>query len=311
MWKCHIRHLSCHTRHVNTILVLALDGVMDSSLAITFDTVRTGLTLLSRGGKPHRVRLVVAGQTQYVRTSAGLRLKVDVTFAGLRKQTSRRPHWVIVPALGMTSDEAISARLAKSDAVAAMNLLRQLPPSVKIAASCSSVFLLAATGLLRGRDATTTWWLAHLFRARYPEVRLDETKMLVRDGSFMTAGSAYAQLDLMLAVVTDILGPGVAHLCARYLLIDQRPSQARYMIQSHMQHVDPAVIAAERWIDGNLSDPISIAAHTTNCQRPSPTTSPTGTSSAVVMPKEHATETATRSPTESLVRRRTRIPGNR
>ncbi len=243
---------------MKTVVVLALDGVMDSSLAITFDTIRTGQTLLSRAGKGDRVRLVVAGHTKYVRTSAGLRLEVDVTFSELRKEF-RRPHWVVVPALGMTSDEALSARLVRSDAVAAMNLLQQLPPSVRVAASCSSVFMLAATGLLRGREATTTWWLAHLFRAKYPEVRLDETKMLVRDGPFLTAGSAYSQLDLMLAVVTDTLGPGVAHLCARYLLIDQRPSQARYMIQSHMQHVDPTVVAAERWIDGHLSHPIRIA----------------------------------------------------
>jgi transcriptional regulator GlxA family with amidase domain len=47
-------------------------------------------------------------------------------------------------------------------------------------------------------------------------------------------------------------------LCSRYLLIDQRPSQARYMMPAHVQQTDPAVVAAERWIDARISEPISI-----------------------------------------------------
>jgi len=243
---------------MKTIVILALDGVMDSSLAITLDTIRTGQALLSGAGKPARVRMVVAGHTKAVRTGAGLQLKPELTFGDVLKEKAR-PDWIIVPALGLVSDEAISARLRQKDVLAAMELLRQAPSSVHIAASCSSVFLLAATGLLSGRQATMTWWLAHLFRARHPDVRLDETKMLVRDGPYLTAGSAYSQLDLMLAIVADTMGTNIAHLCSRYLLIDQRPSQARYMIHAHRQHVDPTVVAAERWIDAHLSEPIRIA----------------------------------------------------
>ena len=231
-------------------MVLALDGVMDSSLAITLDTIRASQTF-----KPGRVRVLVAGYRKTVVTGAGLRLTPDLTF-----KTRIRADWIIVPALGLTSDEAISARFRQKDARAAMDLLRQAPKSTHVAASCSSVFLLAEAGLLAGRDVTMTWWLAHLFRARHPDVRLDETKMLVRDGPYLTAGSAYSQLDLMLAIVADTTGTNVAHLCSRYLLIDQRPSQARYMIHAHVQHVDPTVIAAERWIDAHLAEPISIGA---------------------------------------------------
>lgn len=243
---------------MKTILVLALESVMDSSLAITLDTIRAGQAFLSRAGKPDRVRVLVAGHRKgAVRTGGGLTLKPDLTFADAL-QTTARPDWIIVPALGLVSDEAITMRLRQKDALAAMELLRQAPKSAHIAASCSSVFLLAHTGLLSGRQATMTWWLAHLFRARHPDVRLDEARMLVRDGRFLTAGSAYSQLDLMLAIVADTMGTTIAHLCSRYLLIDQRPSQARYMIHTHLQQSDPTVVAAERWIDAHLSEPISI-----------------------------------------------------
>ena len=242
---------------MKTILVLALDGVMDSSLALTLDTIRTGQVFQSRAGKDNAVRLLVAGYRKSIRTEGNMRLAADRTFAEVARDGAKAD-WIVVPGLGLTSDEAITQRLAQKDAQAAMGLLLQAPATTQLGASCSAVFLLAQTGLLGGRLATMTWWLAKIFRARHPDIRLDETKMLVRDGRFLTAGSAFAQLDLTLAVVADTMGTSVAHLCARCLLIDQRPSQARYMIQSHAQHVDPTVIAAERWIDAHLAEPISI-----------------------------------------------------
>ena len=89
---------------------------------------------------------------------------------------------------------------------------------------------------------------------------LDESRMLVRDGPCLTAGAALSQLDLMLAVLSDVAGESVAHLCSRYLLIDQRSSQARYMMRNHLEHEDRTVIAAERWIDAHLAQPMTVTA---------------------------------------------------
>lgn len=241
---------------MKTILILALDGVMDSSLGITLDTVRAA-QFLARG-KGGAVRLLTAGHRKTVATGSGMRLAVDCRFSDVLSGIVK-PDWIIVPGLGLTTDEAIRSRLAKADAKAAVELLLGTASTTRIGASCSAVFLLARTGLLAGRQATMTWWLAHLFRAHHPDVKLDETRMLVRDGQLYTAGAAYAQLDLILAVIADLMGSAAADTCSRYLLMDQRPSQARYMAQSHTQHVDPTVVAAERWIDAHLSQPISVA----------------------------------------------------
>ncbi|HZW21394.1 GlxA family transcriptional regulator [Noviherbaspirillum sp.] len=242
---------------MKTILVLALEGAMDSCLAITLDTIRAAQAFQSRSGKGGAVRLLVAGHRKTVCAGNGMRLDTDLSVAEVAAGAAR-PDWIVIPGLGLSTDEAIDARFTQKDAIAAMDLLRQAPRTTRIGASCSAVFLLAQAGLLAGRHATMTWWLAQSFRARFPDIRLDETKMLVRDGPCLTAGSAFAQLDLTLAVIADTMGTSVAHLCSRYLLIDQRPSQARYMIRSHIQHADPTVIAAERWVDANLSSPISI-----------------------------------------------------
>lgn len=236
---------------MQNLLILALDGVMDSSLAITLDTLRTARML--RGSGPS---WSVIGHRKTIRTGGGMRLEADCTFRDL--PDGARAEWLIVPGLGLTSAAAIETRLAQKDALAAMELLQRKDVAKRIAASCSAVFLLAEAGLLEARSATTTWWLAQTFRERHPGVRLDETRMLVRDGAYVTAGSAFAQLDLALAVVTATMGAKVAELCSRYMLIDRRASQARYMIPSHIRQVDETVLAAERWIDAHLSDPISI-----------------------------------------------------
>lgn len=232
---------------------------MDSGLAIALDTLKTGSAFLAGRGGKEQIRLVVAGYRKGIQTGAGLRLTVDMTFKEII-ESRLKPNWVVVPGAGPTSEKEIAARLEKNDAIEAMRLLQVLGKAkVKISAACSSVFILAEAGLLSGRAATTTWWLSQIFRTRYPDIKLDETKMLVRDGQYLTAGSAFAQLDLALAIVTDTMGASIAHLCSRYLLIDQRPSQARYMMQMHVQHIDPTVLAAERWIDAHLSMPISVA----------------------------------------------------
>lgn len=245
---------------MQTILILALEGVMDSSLAITLDTLKAGAAFLAGKDRKDQIRVLTAGYKKYIQTGSGLRLTTDMTFKEVTA-SPLKPNWVIVPGAGLMSDEQITSRFAQKDAVEVMRLLQEFSQAkVKIGVSCSSVFFLAEAGLLTNRTATMTWWLAQIFRTRYPDVKLDESKMLVRDGQFLTAGSAFSQLDLALAIVTDTMGASVAHLCSRYLLIDQRPSQARYMIPTHIRHLDATVVAAERWIDEHLSIPVSVKA---------------------------------------------------
>jgi len=231
---------------MHQLAIVALDGVMDSSLAITLDTLRTANAFAPK----QKIAWSVVGQRKTITTGGGMRIDADRT---LRDKPEN--DWVIIPGLGLTTEQAIEVRLKQKDARAAMEAIQ----TANVAASCSAVFLLAEAGVLDERMATTTWWLARTFRERYPKVQLDESRMLVRDGRFLTAGSAFAQLDLVLAIITATLGPKVAHLCSRYMLIDRRASQARYMIPSHVRHVDETVLAAERWIDANLAGPMNVA----------------------------------------------------
>ncbi len=127
-----------------------------------------------------------------------------------------------------------------------------------LAASCASTFLLAEAGLLDGRRATTTWWLAPLFRHRYPRVELVTDRMVVADWPIATGGAAMAQMDLMLAVVGRFAGPGLARTCANYLLLEERRSQAPFMAITFLARQDPKIAKAEKWVRDNIGRDFAI-----------------------------------------------------
>jgi transcriptional regulator GlxA family with amidase domain len=70
-----------------------------------------------------------------------------------------------------------------------------------IASVCSGVGLVAATGLLDGKRATTHWALADRFRERYPKVKWMPELMVTEDRGFYCGGGVHAALDLSLYLV--------------------------------------------------------------------------------------------------------------
>jgi len=240
------------------VTVLALDGVFDMGLSAVLDTFDTAneLAAVQQLAMP-RLQVRVVGVRRRVRTALGLRVPVA------RVDARDRPDWVVVPAPGAKMPDSLLAALARPDVRdAALQLRTWHARGARIAAACIGGFVLAESGLLDGHEATTSWWLGPLFRQRYPEVRLDESRMLVPSGDFVTAGAAIGHLDLALWLVRQA-SPELAAVAARYLIVDARPSQAPYMIPDHLAHTDPLVEHFERWARGRLAEGFSLdaAAH--------------------------------------------------
>lgn len=119
-------------------------------------------------------------------------------------------------------------------------------------AACIGTFVMAESGLLDDQHATTTWWLAPLFRKRYPAVLLDESNMIVKSGRFVTAGAALSHMDLALWLIRSV-SPQLASLTAKYLIVDSRPSQSAYALTDHLVHSDPLVQRFESWARARLA----------------------------------------------------------
>jgi len=237
------------------IVVLALDGVFDLGLAALLDTLTTASDLGQMGeahGPRFEVRLV--GLRRRVATQQGL--AVPTTSVG----TGRTPDVVIVPALGCKVPETLRPTLQRADVAEAGELLRSWSNAgAMTAAACTGTFVLAQSGLLDGARATTTWWLAPLFRELFPAVELEESRMVVEAGRRVTAGAALAHIDLALWLVRR-KSPSLAALTARYLIVDSRPSQAAFAIPDHLAHDDPLVERFEAWARRHLGERFSLAA---------------------------------------------------
>jgi transcriptional regulator GlxA family with amidase domain len=238
--------------------VLALNGVFDTGLAAVLDAFATASELAAAQQLASiAFDVAVIGLGRQVRSNQGF--EVPISPAHGRPP----PDWVVVPAIGERAPGPLAAALAAPEARAAAQLLRQWGDrGAQIAAACIGTFIAAESGVLNGETATTTWWLAPYFRERYPLVRLEEGRMLVRSGRVLTAGAALSHMDMALWLIRQT-SPLLAEMTARYLIVDSRPTQSVYAISDHLLHADPLVQRFERWARDHLADGFSLdaAAH--------------------------------------------------
>ncbi|HEV8315547.1 MAG TPA: GlxA family transcriptional regulator [Burkholderiaceae bacterium] len=92
----------------------------------------------------------------------------------------------------------------------------------RVASVCSGSLLLAATGLLDGKRATTHWCRSEQFARQFPQVRLEADRIYVNDGRLWTSAGISAGIDLALALIADDLGDRVARQVARQLVVYYR-----------------------------------------------------------------------------------------
>jgi transcriptional regulator GlxA family with amidase domain len=229
-----------------------LDQVFDLGLSAVLDAFRTANELIALERldvTPFDVRTV--GLRRSVRTAQGLGVPVQPA-------PSRTPDWVVVPAIGIKMPGPLESALARPDIADAGAALRHwAKKGAIVSAACVGTFVLAESGLLDRQRATTTWWLAPMFRGRYPTVELEESHMIVRSGRFVTAGAALSHMDLALWIVRSV-SPQLAELTARYLVVDSRPSQSVYALTDHLVHSDPMIQRFEKWARGHLTESFAL-----------------------------------------------------
>jgi transcriptional regulator GlxA family with amidase domain len=235
--------------------MLALEGFWDTGLSVTLDafTIANHFAAAQTGGTLH-FDVSIVGVRKKVRSGQGFAIPVKPITPDLK------PDWVIVPALNTSRPEQLIPALERRDVNQAKEQLRKwYAAGARVSASCIGTFVLAEAGLLDQREATTTWWLSPLFRQRYPNVRLDESRMLVTSDRIVTAGAAMGHLDLALWFIRQA-SPDLAAVVSRYLLADLRSSQARFIIPNHLAQAEPLIQRFERWAREHLKEGFSLQA---------------------------------------------------
>jgi transcriptional regulator GlxA family with amidase domain len=129
-----------------------------------------------------------------------------------------------------------------------------------IAGVCTGVAFLAECGLLDGRQATTHWGVADIFRQRYPKVLWRPDQFVTEDGRLLCSGGVYASMDLSLYLVEKFCGHEIALQCAKSLLLSMpRGRQSGYsVVPLSRPHSDDKIRQTEEYLQGHFDRELSI-----------------------------------------------------
>jgi transcriptional regulator GlxA family with amidase domain len=191
----------------------------------------------------------------------GIPIRPDLTIA-----TKADVDVIVVPELWLAPNDDLAGRYEELK-----EWLRQRHRAgTTIYSACSGSVLLAASGLLDGKQATSHWGYADLFRRSFPLVHfLPEPNLVFADpaGRVVTAGGATSWHDLAIHVISRHCSPGDAlHIAKVYLLQWHGEGQLPYAgLVRRQAHADAAVRQAENWLADHFSEPRAVAAVVATC----------------------------------------------
>jgi transcriptional regulator GlxA family with amidase domain len=174
----------------------------------------------------------------------GIEIKPDRALAAVQKTDL-----IFVPTTGLSMDDVV-----ERNAPVVPWLQRWRKKGAAIASVCSGVGLVAATGMLDGKRATTHWALADIFRKKYPKVNWAPELMVTEDRGFYCGGGVHASLDLSLYLVEKFCGHEVAMQSAKAMLIETpRAWQSGFAILPlKTDHNDDTISTAQEWLHENF-----------------------------------------------------------
>lgn len=130
----------------------------------------------------------------------------------------------------------------------------------EVASLCLGAFLLASTGILDSKKCATHWLAANEFRKMFPQVNLQEDKIITDENGIYSSGGAYSSLNLILYLVEKYSGRDAAIFCSKAFQIDiQRDSQSPFTIFiGQKDHEDEPVKKAQEYIEINYNQKFTV-----------------------------------------------------
>jgi transcriptional regulator GlxA family with amidase domain len=207
--------------------------------------------MLSRAGKAPLFQVQLVGLQKETAMHRGLfRIHPDVLIHDVKSTDL-----IIIPAI---HDE--QRRMIEANKAFLPWIVQQYGRGASVATFCIGVFLLAATGLLKGKRCATHWAEADNFRRLFPDVKLVPDKIITDEEGIYTSGGAYSWLNLVLYIIEKMAGRDMAITCSKVFEIQlERNSQSVFMIfNPQKQHDDEAVKRAQEYIEQNYTERISV-----------------------------------------------------
>ncbi len=139
-------------------------------------------------------------------------------------------------------------------------LIEQYEKGTQIAAVCMGTFILAATGLLDGKVATTHWGVADYFTQLFPDVNLKPERLVTDANDLYCSGAYNASIDLSIYLVEKFYGREIALQTAKVLVHDiGRSSRAPYTtFKFQRDHNDKAILNTQKLMETNFLQRIDV-----------------------------------------------------
>ena len=131
----------------------------------------------------------------------------------------------------------------------------------RLVSICSGVFVLAATGLLDGRRATTHWRFVDALQSKYPKIRVEADVLYVDEGRILTSAGSAAGIDLCLHIVRQDFGAEIANQVARRLVVPPHRDggQAQFIPEPVRKMSNGGLAPILTWLERNLDRELSVA----------------------------------------------------
>jgi len=235
-------------KHIS--LLVPQEAVMAS--IVDPQTLITGVNdFLAAAGKPPLFNLQLIGLTRQVKLTNGqFSVHTDALLSDVKKTDL-----VIIPALGGD----LKSSVTKNKEFVPW-IINQYHNGAEVASLCIGAFLLASTGLLNGKECSSHWLTADLFREMFPEVTLVDGRIVTEQQGLYSSGGATSYWSLLLHLVEKFAGREMAIMASKiYALEIDRKSQSPFaMFRGQKKHEDEPVKLAQEFIETNITERITV-----------------------------------------------------
>jgi transcriptional regulator GlxA family with amidase domain len=234
-----------------TVSILALQQSVPASITDAAYVFAKVNQFLQEADKPALFTIQTVGFTEQLSLNNGsYLLRPDTIFSEVVSTDL-----IIIPSF---SGNASAATYLNKDC--ATWIATQYKNGAEVASLCTGAFLLAFSGILKGKKCTTHWAYANEFKYFYPSVTLVDEKVITdQDGLYSSAGSN-AYWNLLIHLVEKYAGWEMAVRTAKYFVIDlDKRNQSPFVIfQGLKDHTDTLILQTQQFIEQNYAEKLTV-----------------------------------------------------
>jgi len=235
------------------VSILVIEGCTPMSPVATMEILNKAGIMhqeMTKTSRPFFETELVGVKSKKVKSSERFSIQCHTTLDQLSKTDI-----LLIPSIEFDVEEKL-----KKNKMVIPHLLRLFKKGTELGSMCTGSFLLAATGLLKNKSATTHWYMAAAFRDMYPDVKLEDHKIIVDEGGLYSSGGATSSLHLGLYLTEKYCGKESANMATKMLLLDNdSSSQTRYsMFIPQTRHQDEEIYLAQKAIEQDQDGKLTV-----------------------------------------------------